>query len=214
MNKKTPIKYSITGAKKCKTESSREWVGLDQSRPVSQQILTTSLPKALTTLAFQTSWTSVQLKVRWELGSMKLNTPNVIIQQHMDQRKPGTQQTCLNKVNTWQALGETRRSCHAVSLLSLPGQRIIWPQEPNRSKLSFLPRPINSPHCNGLLCSKPTQFPGNTSLFPLIYTVYYQTSFALLQICFGSIAWIQTQFVALTWPQSKYPRCNTMLILF
>lgn len=125
MNKKNPIKYSITGAKKCKTESSREWVGLDQSRPVSQQILMTSLPKALTTLAFQTSWTSVQLKVRWELGSMKLNTPNLIIQQHMDQRKPGTQQTCLNKVNTWQALGETRRSCHAVSLLSLPGQRII-----------------------------------------------------------------------------------------
>lgn len=82
MNKKT-IKYSITGAKKCKTESSRKWVGLDQSRPVSQQILTTSLPKALTTLAFQTSRTSVQLMVRWELGSMKLNTPNLSIQQHI-----------------------------------------------------------------------------------------------------------------------------------
>lgn len=82
INKKT-IKYSITRAKKCKTESPRKWVGLDQSWPVSQQILTTSLPKALTTLAFQTSRTSFQVTVQWELGSMKLNTPNLNIQQHI-----------------------------------------------------------------------------------------------------------------------------------
>lgn len=104
--------WYMVGARKCKNELPRKWVGLEQSFLYPSADSFSQTPNHNCFPNFM--WATVHQK----LGSVNLNEPHTTRFSTMfwTKENTGTQQTGLTKVKIWEALWKARRTSNCYSL--------------------------------------------------------------------------------------------------